>query len=388
MYRHEQSGRRWWWCHARHRKKGSHFINDQKGWWVSVALPFNNLFFSSSTFSCMETPHSLPPPQLLVVSHVAVMLLLLFITERLMLIFALPWLSVLCWLLFTSFSFHAPRPLLPLSLPLHRLRLICNVLFHAFFFFFFFYIHFDLPFPVSLPSLLPFPFPSPPPLSLLVFFNACDVCIGLLWCDQSSTPKFTRKIKTPAHTKTLHHDWLPATTYLALCLLLCVHPLACPALIGGCFFVPSLWLAVLMTNGVVHQNMGFLLTGITSVRSVSTKSKARVSPWGMTPPSLRREYHHIVSFMQRTTQDSLLHLRGPCVMLENHSFSLGYQIYLWIYEKLIRNIILFLFFLRRNASVLLSETQFNTLIWIGLLWMQWKTIVQVTSTKLRHENII
>lgn len=118
MYRHEQSGRRWWWCHARHQKKGSHFINDQKGWWVSVALPFNNLFFSSSTFSCMETPHSLPPPQLLVVSHVAVMLLLLlFITERLMLIFALPWLSVLCWLLFTSFSFHAPRPLLPLSLP-------------------------------------------------------------------------------------------------------------------------------------------------------------------------------------------------------------------------------------------------------------------------------
>lgn len=196
------------------------------------------------------------------------------------------------------------------------------------------------------------PFPHLPPSSLfpslllplspsLCFFNACDVCIGLLWCDQSSTPKFTRKIKTPAHTKTLHHDWLPATTYLALCLLLCVHPLACPALIGGCFFVPSLWLAVLMTNGVVHQNMGFLLTGITSVRSVSTKSKARVSPWGMTPPSLRREYHHIVSFMQRTTQDSLLHLRGPCVMLETHSFSLGYQIYLWIYWKLIGNFILF-----------------------------------------------
>lgn len=209
------------------------------------------------------------------------------------------------------------------------------------FFFYFFFLIFILTSLSPSPSLLPFPFPSPSPLSLLVFFNACDVCIGLLWCDQSSTPKFTRKIKTPAHTKTLHHDWLPATTYLALCLLLCVHPLACPALIGGCFFVPSLWLAVLMTNGVVHQNMGFLLTGITSVRSVSTKSKARVSPWGMTPPSLRREYHHIVSFMQCTTQDSLLHLRGPCVMLENHSFSLGYQIYLWIYWKLIGNFILF-----------------------------------------------
>lgn len=208
--------------------------------------------------------------------------------------------------------------------------------FTLFIFYFFIFILTSLsPSPSLFPSLLLPLFPS------LCFFNACDVCIGLLWCDQSSTPKFTRKIKTPAHTKTLHHDWLPATTYLALCLLLCVHPLACPALIGGCFFVPSLWLAVLMTNGVVHQNMGFLLTGITSVRSVSTKSKARVSPWGMTPPSLRREYHHIVSFMQRTTQDSLLHLRGPCVMLETHSFSLGYQIYLWIYWKLIGNFILF-----------------------------------------------
>lgn len=208
--------------------------------------------------------------------------------------------------------------------------------FTLFIFYFFIFILTSLsPSPSLFPSLL---LPLSPSLC---FFNACDVCIGLLWCDQSSTPKFTRKIKTPAHTKTLHHDWLPATTYLALCLLLCVHPLACPALIGGCFFVPSLWLAVLMTNGVVHQNMGFLLTGITSVRSVSTKSKARVSPWGMTPPSLRREYHHIVSFMQRTTQDSLLHLRGPCVMLETHSFSLGYQIYLWIYWKLIGNFILF-----------------------------------------------
>lgn len=61
----------------------------------------------------------------------------------------------------------------------------------------FFNIHFDSPFPV----------PSPP-FSPSFFFNACDVCIGLFWCDQSSTPKFARKIKTPAHSKTLHHDWL------------------------------------------------------------------------------------------------------------------------------------------------------------------------------------
>lgn len=130
----------------------------------------------------METPHSLPPPQLLVVSHVAVMLLLLFITERLMLIFALPWLSVLCWLLFTSFSFHAPRPLLPLSLPLHRLRLICNVLFHAFFSFsFFIFILTSLspsPSPPSslFPSLL---LPLSPSLCFLTLVMSALACFGV-----------------------------------------------------------------------------------------------------------------------------------------------------------------------------------------------------------------
>lgn len=164
-------------------------------------------------------PHSLPPPQLLVVSHVAVMLLL-FTTGRLTLIFALPWLSVLCWLLFTS----CPSPPSSMSLPcpslspLHCLRLTCNDLFHAFLIF----ILTSPPLPISLPLLLFSP----------SFFNACDVCIGLFWCDQSSTPKFARKIKTPAHTKTLHHDWLLPPGDDLPCPLpppVCPPP-ACPAL--------------------------------------------------------------------------------------------------------------------------------------------------------------
>lgn len=93
----------------------------------------------------------------------------------------------------------SPCPsLFPSYSSLHRPRLTCNDLFHAF-------LIFILP---SLPPSLPF---SPS------FFNACDVCIGLLWCDQSSTPKCNCKIKTPAHTKTLHHDWLLPGDDLALC---------------------------------------------------------------------------------------------------------------------------------------------------------------------------
>lgn len=43
-------------------------------------------------------------------------------------------------------------------------------------------------------------------------------------------------------------------------------------------------------NGVVHQNLGLLLTGTTSARSVSTRSRERWFPWATTPPSHRREY--------------------------------------------------------------------------------------------------
>jgi len=48
------------------------------------------------------------------------------------------------------------------------------------------------------------------------------------------------------------------------------------------------WVAVCYA-GPVHPNMAFLLTGITSVRSVSLKSRGRMSPWVMTLPSLKRK---------------------------------------------------------------------------------------------------
>lgn len=87
-------------------------------------------------------------------------------------------------------------------------------------------IIFDLPSPSSSPL------PLLPLLSLL-FFNACDVCIGLFWCDQSSTPKiYAQNQNTHPTQKTCITIgcFLLATTYLALCLLLCVRPPACPAL--------------------------------------------------------------------------------------------------------------------------------------------------------------
>lgn len=46
-------------------------------------------------------------------------------------------------------------------------------------------------------------------------------------------------------------------------------------------------------NGVVHQNLGFLLTGTTFARNVSTRSKGRPFPWATTPPSPKREYRSI-----------------------------------------------------------------------------------------------
>lgn len=59
----------------------------------------------------------------------------------------------------------------------------------------------------------------------------------------------------------------------------------CPALIGG--FVA--WVAVCY-DGPVHPSMAFLLTGITSVRSVSQRSRGRMSPWVTTLHSPRRKY--------------------------------------------------------------------------------------------------
>lgn len=107
-------------------------------------------------------PHPLCPPQLLVVSHVAVMLLL-FTTGRLTLIFALPWLSVLCWLLFIfclSLRPPPPNPLCPSIVLVWPVTIISR----------FFNIHFDLPSPSP-------PFPSLPPFLTLVM--SALACFGV-----------------------------------------------------------------------------------------------------------------------------------------------------------------------------------------------------------------
>lgn len=263
-------------------------MSEQKGWWISVALCFIFIILSSFTFVHIWSLYRCcpAPSQLLVISHVAVMLLflllLLFTTECLTLIFALPWLSVLCWL------FFFPPPLCPS---------IVSVWLVTIFTYFLFVLISMWP---ALPHLPPFP-PPLSSLSLLTLVMSALACFGVT---NHPLRNLRAKIKTPAHANppappplcTAIGCCLLATTHPVLCLILCVCApsppgLSCPALIGGCFLVPSLWLAVLMANGVVHQNMGFLLTGTTSVRSVSTKSKARTSPWGTTPPSLRREYH-------------------------------------------------------------------------------------------------
>lgn len=136
--------------HFYHQKKGSHFINELKRMMGLCCF----IFFLIHPFMCGDSyPHSPPPPQLLVVSHVAVMLLLLlFTTGRLTLIFALPWLSVLCWLLFTSCpSFPPPCP--PLSLSVPSIVLVWPVT--IYFTLFLIFILTSPPLP-HLPPLLPF----------------------------------------------------------------------------------------------------------------------------------------------------------------------------------------------------------------------------------------
>lgn len=126
------------------------------------------------------------------------------------------------------------------------------------------------------------------PFSSPLYFDVCHVCYRLLSSDKSSAPK-PLPAQNPC-SKILHHDWLlwrqpcPALPLWPVC-----PALPCPALIGGYLLVTSLWLAVVLAHGVVHQNMGFLLTGITSVRSVSMRSRVRVCPWEMTHPNLKRK---------------------------------------------------------------------------------------------------
>lgn len=79
------------------------------------------LYFSHPPVYVQRLTSSFPPPPLrLVVVHVAVMVVLLFTTECLMLIFALPWLSVL--LVVVHIISCSPFPLCPL----HCLCLTCN----------------------------------------------------------------------------------------------------------------------------------------------------------------------------------------------------------------------------------------------------------------------
>lgn len=82
-----------------------------------------------------------------------------------------------------------------------------------------------------------------------------------------------------------------APTSCTSCLLRLWHralPMSCTI-----WWLPSHALSVIdcaVGNGVVHQNLGLLLTGTTTVRSVSTRSRERPFLWAMTPPSHRREY--------------------------------------------------------------------------------------------------
>lgn len=64
-------------------------------------------------------------------------------------------------------------------------------------------------------------------------------------------------------------------------------------------------------NGVVHQNLGFLLTGTTSARSVSTRSRERLFPWVMIPHNHRREYWRI--FFSFILKHGLKNIQ-PCKM--------------------------------------------------------------------------
>lgn len=96
-------------------------------------------------------------------------------------------------------------------------------------------------------------------------------------------------------------SWLAVAVTTSL--LSCVPPSCTSCLLGlwhpalpmsyTIWWLPSHALSVVdcaVGNGVVHQNLGFLLTGTTTVKSVSTRSRERPFLWVTTPPSHRREY--------------------------------------------------------------------------------------------------
>lgn len=87
-----------------------------------------------------------------------------------------------------------------------------------------------------------------------------------------------------------------------MCVCMCVSfsSVRCPSSVLGCcpvrsvhsaFCHPYAGLPVLLlcVLAAVHPNMALLPTGITSVRSASTRSRATVWPWGTTRHSHRRK---------------------------------------------------------------------------------------------------
>lgn len=115
---------------------------------------------------------------------------------------------------------------------------------------------------LSLPASLPRP--SHPPLSPLKIMPGCCDDDFLLCC---------------------------AALPLPACPARGTSPRPCPVPIGDCrpSRAPSVTDCAL-GNGVVHQNLGLLLTGTTSARNVSTRSRGRRFPWATTPPSHKREF--------------------------------------------------------------------------------------------------
>ena len=167
-------------------------------------------YFSHPPVYVQRLTSLFPPPPSAPSGHSFAVMVLLFTTECLMLIFALPWLSVL--LVVVHIISHSPFPSVPS---------IVSVTNDFTPFFFLIFILNLLPSPSLSPFLL---------LSLLL--NACDVCIGLFGVTNHPLQNLRAKSKHPPTQKPCITIgcFLLATTYLALCLLLCVRPLACPAL--------------------------------------------------------------------------------------------------------------------------------------------------------------
>jgi len=135
-------------------------------------------------------------------------------------------------------------------------------------------------------------------------------CLGCLSCSVRPVcplfhfglllPSPTMHLQTHPPFPHLSKSWLavamttpccPALLLPALpaCFACGTLPCPCPVPFGDWPSMRCLWLTVLWGNGVVHQNLGLLLTGTTTVRSASTRSRGKAYPWVMTLPSHRRE---------------------------------------------------------------------------------------------------